>query len=157
MFDGDGLSSRVIVRVVAIIVALSLLVCFPRHIRFLQTQVDAQTQNVAFDAAASQTATYSTPSGNQTLTWSHSVGSGPNRILIVSISISGTPLAGNRVTAVTYGNAALTRIGSLVATNQTNAVEMFQLLSPASGAHTVTVNLVPLAQTYVAAGSMSFS
>jgi len=53
MFDGDGLSSRVIVRVVAIIVALSLLVCFPRHIRFLQTQVDAQTQNVAWDAAAS--------------------------------------------------------------------------------------------------------
>src|SRR5512144_2845276 len=42
------------------------------------------------------------------LTWSHSVGSGSNRLLIVGVSIR---KANRTVSSVTYGGASLSRVG----------------------------------------------
>jgi RHS repeat-associated protein len=135
-----------------------LLLAAPLSFLFFAPAAYVQTQSVVFDAAAGSAANYSSPAASPVLTWSHSVGAGANRILVVSVSTSAaTPIPSNRVTGVTYGGASLTRIGTVSATDQRSAVEMFVLPSPPSGAHSVAVSFIPLAQTYAVGGSASFS
>ena len=83
----------------------------------------------------------STTSGATSLTWSHTVNSGTDRYLIVSLSLSD---AAGSVTGITYGGTALTLIGRY---SSNHRVEMWRLVAPAVG----TANVVASFGTSTAA------
>ena len=90
------------------------------------------TGQVVFDNASQASV------NSSTLTWSHTVGSNSNRLLMVGVSIRG---AGSTVSSVTYGGVPLTNLTSV--SNHDNAVraEMWYLKSPAIGAANIIVTL----------------
>jgi hypothetical protein len=87
---------------------------------------------VAVDQASSATANAST------LRWSHTVGTGTNRHLLVGVSIRG---AKNTVTGVTYAGRALAFQGAQNNHDDAVRVEMWSLNAPPSGTATVSVTL----------------
>lgn len=96
---------------------------------------------IAFDSTAHTfCASCSSP-----MTWSHTVGSGSNRILIVGLSIS----SGISASAVTYGAQSLSHIITQFGANPD--AEMWYLLSPTVGTATITVTFA--ASTAFAVGS----
>jgi hypothetical protein len=101
---------------------------------------------VAFDASAS-----SKSNSANSLTFSHTTGTGSDRILIVSVGIQfpGT----TTINSVTYNAIALTRLSANV--KATIAVEMWYLIAPPSGAHNVVISLS--GATAVTGGSQSFN
>jgi hypothetical protein len=128
---------------------------------------NARAQTVTFDTSSRAAMFYDvTQQLSQTLSWTHTVGAGTNRILIVGISTYSTAAAPtSRVTSVTYGTVTMTRIGTLVspatiASDNQSAVEMFYLgeagiASAANTTITATFNtLTPL--QYAVGGSASF-
>ncbi|OLE54034.1 MAG: hypothetical protein AUG51_10460 [Acidobacteria bacterium 13_1_20CM_3_53_8] len=129
------------------LVRLALLISISLYAGAVRAQVvfDSASSNGAFDNA-----------GVTSLSWSHTVGSGSNRLLIVGVStFTNAPLPVMRVTGVTYGGTPLTRIATQLAPDNQSAIEMFQLVNPPSGTANVAVNL--LAVNYVVGGSASFS
>jgi hypothetical protein len=108
-----------------------------------------------------------------TLSWSHTIGSGSNRILIVGVSTDtvdsaspvpvGVAVPAPRVATVTYNGQLLTRIDDSATRDVTNRtqVEMFRLgeaSMPAAGTYTISVTLtLPVnVSTYVVGGGASF-
>jgi hypothetical protein len=96
----------------------------------------------------------------KTLTWSHTVGSGNNPALVVGIStevddVAGLP--GDRVSGVTYGGVAMTRIAGTSSRDTANrvGVEMFILVNPPTGTANVEATILP-SVNYVVGGSASF-
>lgn len=87
--------------------------------------------------------------GASSLTWSHTVASGSDRVLIVGLSVEDT---GDTVTSVTYGGTPLSLLGTRVG-NQT--VEMWSLVAPAVGSANVVANFSGTAQ--VVGGAASFN
>jgi len=72
------------------------------------------------------------------LTWSHAVGTGSSRLLIVGVSVRDTTKGS--ATGVTYGGTSLTLIGR--ATNGTTVeTTQWYLLNPTSGTANVVVTL----------------
>lgn len=99
------------------------------------------------------------------LTWTQSISSGTNRILMVGVSTyTVTAAPATRVLTVTYGGQLMTRIDDTLARSTTNQsqVEMFYLLEPGIAAATsttvqVTFNPVLTSTTaYAVGGSSSF-
>ena len=79
------------------------------------------------------------PAANvSTFSWNHTVGSGSNRILIVSISLR---TGNSTATSVTYGGTPLTIIGAQQGPGNQNRTEMWRLLAPPSGTASVVVTL----------------
>lgn len=76
----------------------------------------------------------STTSGATSLTWSHTVNSGSDRLLIVSLSLSD---AAGSVASVTYGGTALTLVGRY---SNNHRVEMWRLVAPAVGTANIVAN-----------------
>ena len=72
------------------------------------------------------------------LTWSHTVGSGSNRFLVVGVSIRN---AGNTVSGITYGGAALTFIGAQNNHDDAVRTEMWYRTAPAVGTANVVITL----------------
>jgi len=72
------------------------------------------------------------------ITWSHTVGAGSDRLLIVGVSMKDGKAA---VNDVVYGGVTLTRIGFKEAKGRKNRVEMWKLLAPEAGTDDITVNL----------------
>ena len=68
-------------------------------------------------------------------TFSHTVGTNANRLLVVGVSIFAT----GSVTSIDYGGAALTKIRS--DDGGVYRAELWRLIAPASGTATITVNL----------------
>lgn len=86
------------------------------------------------------------------LSWPHTVGIGGDRILIVTTAHHD----GNQsVTAVTYGGAALARVGYTNAPGNANSCSIWYLMSPPSGSTNVVVNLSSAKK--VAAAAYSFN
>ena len=90
------------------------------------------------------------------LTFSHTVGSGSNRLLVVSVHLRdgvGTP-----VTGVTYGGNALTAVPSGSANSGTgtpeNRTELWSLLDPPTGTADVVISLS--ASKNIVGGATSF-
>jgi len=83
---------------------------------------------ITFDSTANASCTPSCT----TLTWSHTVGSGPNPILIVGLSSPG----GFAAASVTYGSQSLTFI--TIQYGESPSAEMWYLLSPSMGTATIT-------------------
>jgi hypothetical protein len=82
------------------------------------------------------------------LSWSHTVGTGSDRLLVVGVSVEN----GQTVSAVSYRGAALTFLGAR--SNGGFRVEMWYLKAPASGTGTVAVSLSGSAN--MVGGAVSF-
>jgi hypothetical protein len=96
----------------------------------------------------SSSATASTSS----LTWSHTVGTGPSRLLVVGVSIRN---ASNQVAAVTYRGQALTQLRAQDNDDGSVRVEQWYLIAPPSGTGTVAVSVPGGAK--VVGGAVSFT
>ena len=100
---------------------------------------------VAVDASSSATASSSS------LAWSHTVGSGASRFLVVGVSIRGN----RTVTGITYGASPLTSVGTQQNHDGTVRMAIWSLVAPASGTATITVTLSGSAK--VVGGAVSFT
>ena len=79
------------------------------------------------------------PGGAASLTWSQTINSGSDRILVVDVTVkSGS--ATDPVASVTYGGQNLTLLGSAVLPNNESA-DIWYLLAPSVGTANVVVNL----------------
>jgi hypothetical protein len=87
-----------------------------------------------------------------TLSWSHTVGTGTNRFLLVGVSIRN---ANNTVTRVSYAGQALTYVGAQSNGDGTVRVELWSLQAPPSGTATVTMTLSGGAK--MVGGAVSFT
>src|SRR6185295_11455521 len=65
--------------------------------------------------------------GNATLTFSHTVGSGSNRYLVIGVSISNTN-AVDVTNPPRYGGVAMTFVGAQATTGSNERVEMWQMI-----------------------------
>jgi hypothetical protein len=91
-------------------------------------------QSIAFNAARSG----HNGGGASTVSWSHTTGSGSNRIMIVGVSIR---VATVTVSSLTYGAQSLTFLRADTHPSSTIRSEIWYLIAPASGTATVTVTL----------------
>jgi hypothetical protein len=94
----------------------------------------------------------STTASTASLSWSHSVGNGANRLLVVGVSIRN---AGKTVTGVSYSGKALTFLQARNNHDAAVRVEQWYLIAPPAGTGTVTVTLSGSAK--VAGGAVSFT
>jgi prepilin-type N-terminal cleavage/methylation domain-containing protein len=77
----------------------------------------------------------------RSLTWSHTVGAGSDRILVVGVSTRGG-LGWDQVNSVTYNGISLTRVGSdttLDCHGYTHRVEIWYLVAPPTGTYNVVI------------------
>lgn len=88
------------------------------------------------------------------LSWSHTVGSSSGRVLFAAVSCTRSP---DSVTlSATYNSVAMTSLGKTHVNNSSAGfVELFYLLGPVSGAHTVAIT-ASTSSTLVG-GSVSYS
>lgn len=75
-----------------------------------------------------------TASGVATATWSHTVGSGANRLLLVGVSFGGTDRS---ISSITFGGAGLTYVGS---SGVNRRVEIWKLVNPTAGTASIIAN-----------------
>jgi hypothetical protein len=114
--------------------------------------VVAEAQSVVFDAASSAQEEF--VSTNPALTWSHTVGTGASRLLIVSVSIS---YSGTTVSGITYGGVSLTSVGSVNAPSSDGRIEIWRLINPTSGTANIALSLASGSSSTVVGGGVSFS
>jgi hypothetical protein len=80
--------------------------------------------------------------GNGTTTelWTHTIGSGANRVLYVGVTVGVFSADPALTTTVTCGGVAMTSIGKVKSNNQDNGYqEVFRLLNPPTGAQSIVV------------------
>lgn len=106
----------------------------------------AQAQSITTDPASAVEAAASSVNMN------HTVGSGSNRLLIVSVAIERDT---DRVTAISYAGQSLTFVGTSVDPTTTARVEVWRLIAPATGTNTVSVTFNGLSSVVVAAISFA--
>ena len=81
-------------------------------------------------------ATSSAAGTGTSITWSHTVGTGLNRLLVVGVSVHDGKTT---VSAATYGGVPLTNIGTHAAGKGNASVSLWGLVAPASGTAPVNV------------------
>ncbi|WP_081590466.1 right-handed parallel beta-helix repeat-containing protein [Blastomonas sp. AAP53] len=106
----------------------------------------ATAQTITVDPATAVQAASSSVSMN------HTVGSGSNRFLIVTVAIERDS---DRVTAITYAGQPLTFFGTRVDPTNTARLEVWRLIAPATGTNTVSVTFNSSASVVVAAISFA--
>jgi hypothetical protein len=87
--------------------------------------------NIVYDNVSSAQAT-----NTSGLTWSHTVGSGSNRYLIVGVSYWASAFP---VSSITYNGTNLTYLGGT--NNNVDGAELWGLANPASGTHNIVVTM----------------
>src|SRR6266545_854233 len=98
---------------------------------------------VAFDSASRAA---STTTGTTSLSWSHTIGGGTDRFLLVGVAVEDASATDANITSVTYNGVGLTAVpGSKVSGGgsgiiQTQAFYGFGSSLGTAGAHTVTVS-----------------
>lgn len=111
----------------------------------------AQPGVIVLDSASSGSS-----NGTASLSWQHTVGTGPNLILLVGVSIRDLNPP-NTVSDITYAGQPLTKIGRK-SLSQDASVEMWYLIRPPTGENTVTVTLTgAVAQTTIVGGATSWT
>jgi len=109
-----------------------------------------------FDAKSTATPCIVAPLGCSTLKWSHTVGAGPDEILVVSVEVGVAPgHTLHMVSGITYGASALSFIGSHTAFSNLDELEMWYLLKPAAGTFDITVTVA--AVDALSGGAVSYS
>src|SRR5262245_48032025 len=105
--------------------------------------VVCRAQIITFDASSTGKA-----NTTSTLSWTHTVGGGNNRLLVVGVATEANPIAGNsNVTGITYGGVAMTHVagGQQIAMDTgvgtENYADLWFMLNPPSGSATVAVSL----------------
>ncbi len=110
---------------------------------------------IAFDAEVHSGGTYWPGSAVTSLTQSHTVGTGSNRLLIVAV----TNYQVNTTTAVTYGGVSMTLInrstGSVESLSQDTT--LWYLVAPATGANNIVATLSGAASQYHSVHAMSYT
>jgi len=96
--------------------------------------------------------TSSASTNGTTLIWSHTVGNGNNRILIVGVAIHNSV---RTVSSATYGSQNLTFIGQSMDGSGKVEVNLYQLLAPPVG--TANVTIVINVGDRISGGSVSFT
>jgi len=96
-----------------------------------------------------------TDSDSGSLSWSQTVNSGPNLILIAGVVLENDGAAPT-ISTFTYGAAALTKIGSQLSASGDIDVEIWQLPNPAVGTDTLTATFSGDASGGIFGGSASF-
>jgi len=129
-------------------VLLAFLIVDLTLLMLVQFQAVHASTPIAFDS--SYTSNCFSPSNCSTLTWSHTVGSGSNRILIVALSHLGDDLT---ATSVTFGATALSFLGVQGFFNL--HVELWSLLNPPSGTSRITANF-GINEDELVGGSVSY-
>jgi pectate lyase len=114
---------------------------------------------IAFDSASRAA---STTTGTRSISWSHTIGGGTDRFLLVGVAVEDVSTTDASITSVTYNNVALTAVpGSKISGGgsgiiQTQMFYGFGTSLGAAGAHTVTVTFQgPIDGT--SASAVSFS
>jgi len=105
---------------------------------------------IVFDTAASTFCSTGGPTCGITLSWSHTVGSGSNRILVVGVAINADGIP--QISGISYGSSSLTALP----TSAPNWIAMYYLLNPPIGTRTVTVTFDMIPPRSVSAGSISY-
>ena len=118
--------------------------------------VGSASAQVVFDASSFNGAT--TTSGSS-FTIAQTTGVAANRTLIVGTTSNIAPNPAAKVASITYAGRALTFLGGHNDAGNTRRVEMWFLLSPASGLNTITItmNAFGAGNVGVAAGSVTVS
>ena len=114
---------------------------------------DAQTQTEWHGLMAittNSTSTSSTTTATNSLTWSHTVNSGSDRVLFVGLSIDN----GVTATGVTYGGQAMTLVGRSISAGSGTA-ELWQLISPTVGTANVVATIS--SSVKVVGGAVTFN
>jgi hypothetical protein len=86
--------------------------------------------------------------------FTHPIGTGTDRAIVVGLSIS---FAGTTATAVTCNGAPMTRLVAQDAASSDGRVELWGLAAPASGPASIEVSLVNGTSSTVVAGATSFA
>lgn len=87
-----------------------------------------------------------------TVTFAHSVGTGPNRLILVAVSIAEKDAS---VTSVTYGGQALTLLLAVRGPGGDGDIEIWSRIAPPSGTANVIVNLTKPRRFVVGAASFA--
>ena len=110
--------------------------------------------SISFDAYSTATASWST-----SVSFSHTIGSGSNRLLVVGVSIEHSA-SGPTVTSITYNGQGLTKIDSRGITNDYyGRAELWYSLEanlPSAGTYTIVVN-TPSTPEELIAGAISLN
>ena len=117
------------------------------------TEVPVELSAIAFDSAMSMTQATTASS----ISWSHTTGTGNNRLLLVAIGVHVATGMPTTVTNITYGGVSLTQVTTALysAANPRVRTYVFQLINPASGTNTITVNFA--AATLSVAGAVTYT
>lgn len=104
--------------------------------------------------AVSPGSTAAVNGGVTTVSWSHTVGAGSNQALYVAAIIGFSPADTTHATATaTYNGVAMKSVGKVKSNNmEWGWVEVFRMLAPPAGAHTVAVTCSTTAHSLIAGG-----
>lgn len=86
--------------------------------------------------------------------FSHTCGSGSDRLLVVTIQMRGG--AGGGVTGVTYNGVAMTQVTTEAVSGSAHCT-MYYLVNPASGSNTVSITQVMTGPSHMVASATSFT
>ncbi len=126
----------------------------------------ASNPQILFDAASSVAAATNSNANPVNVSWSHKTTNAANRYVIVEVTMQCGNTAGKTVASVTYGtegggpNLAMARIGAgQTSANNHVRVEMWGVIAPQSGTHTITASVTNAGGTTitVVAGAQTFS
>jgi len=128
------------------------------------TKVDATTTAAAGTQVAFDTALQQSSGSGSSITQSYTTGTGPNRVMVVSLLSNGTG-GSSQVTGMTYNGTSLTKLATVpfnTIASSSEAMDVWYLINPSSGTHNLTINfssnqnfLLNIA-TYVGASQSSF-
>ncbi len=107
------------------------------------------------EALVTADATSSVTDNGNTITVSHTTGSGASRLMLVGVSLWQSGNSGRVVTSVAYGAQGLTFVGASDDPDNQARIEIWRLLAPATGTANVVVTLTQASAT-VMVGVMTF-
>ncbi|MBW4061801.1 hypothetical protein HJC99_04505 [Candidatus Saccharibacteria bacterium] len=91
-------------------------------------------RSITANVSAASAITFDSKTTSSSYTWSHTVASQTNRILIVECDSS------SAATSATYNGVAMTLIGTITNPSNPSALTFWKLLAPATGTHAVTMD-----------------
>lgn len=106
---------------------------------------------IAFDTSAS--ATWA-PAPAAAVSWSHTVGSGSDRLLLVAIHLRSDD---ETVSGITFNSVAMTFVAAVSYGSGALRTEIWQLVNPDTGSHGIVATLVGTVTSTGGGSSMSFS
>ena len=109
--------------------------------------------SISYDAQSSMTQSTTATS----ISWSHTAGTGNNRLLLVAVGVHVATGAPTTVSSITYGGVSLTQVttGLYSTIDPQVRTYVFRLVNPASGANTVQITFA--AATLAVAGAVTYA